>query len=90
MKHTCGNMHDILTVCLPPAQIVPKVTVAGIQNYTAIKARRVQEGLFSEKLLPVKHIRGRQLGGHMGHELTAREAENKYVLTKVRNVKTGV
>lgn len=57
---------------MPPAEVISKVTVARIQNHTPIKARRVQHGLILEKLLPVKDIGGGELGGHMGHEFTAR------------------
>lgn len=56
-----------LTICLPPAEIVFKVAVARIQDHPSIKARRVQEGLVPEELLPVKHIRGGELGDHVGH-----------------------
>lgn len=62
----------VLTVCLPPAEVISKVTVARIQDHASIKARGKQEGLIPKKLPPVKHIGGGELGGHMGHELTAR------------------
>lgn len=61
----------MLTICLPPADVVSKVAVARIQDHSSIKAGWVQKGLFRKKLLPVKHKRRGELGGHVGHELTA-------------------
>lgn len=67
-----GRGQYALTICLPPAEVVSEVAVARIQDHTSIKAWRVQEGLLPKKLLPVKHIGGGELGGHVGHQLTVR------------------
>lgn len=57
----------VLTICLPPAEIVSEVAVARIQDHTPIKTWGVQEGLVPKKVLPIIHIRGGELGDHMGH-----------------------
>lgn len=69
------------TVSLPPAEIVSKVAVARIQDHTAVKARRKQESLLPEKLLPIEHIGGGELGDHVSHQLTGGKSKRNENLT---------
>lgn len=67
----------VLTVRLPPAEVVSKVTVSGVKNHTSVEAWGVKEGLFFKILLPVEDIGGGELGGHVGHEFAARKKTRK-------------
>lgn len=76
-ESTCLTREYILTIGLPPAEIVSKVAVARIQDNTAIKTWGIQQQLVPKKFFPVKHIWGRELGHHMGHELTVRKKKGR-------------
>lgn len=65
------------TVRLPPAEIVPQVAVARIQDHTAVEARWKQESLLPEELLPVEDVGGGELGDHVGHQLTERKRKRR-------------
>ena len=77
----------IFTVSLPPAEVVPEVAVARIQNHPPVKPRGVKEGLVSEVVLPVEHIGRGELGRYMGQQLTGGGGEGEREETRKVSLK---
>lgn len=63
----------MLTVCLSPAEVVSQVTVARIQDNAPVEPGRIKEGLLHKILLPVEHVGGGELGGHVRHQFTVKK-----------------
>lgn len=54
----CTNLSFLgtLTICLPPAEVVLQILVAGIQHYSSIKTWWVQKLLVLKVILPIEHV----------------------------------